>query len=473
MSMNDFEKGMSAGAGAFEAPLQRSAEEIKEVGKNIGQWVDRYGEVVDAVLKDLGDKEMQDLYGMQPKEDLADMDESEQKLLVEMLLTIINETDAADDEKTALRQVYLTGLKQYVSYTEPKPLPDFSRAAGNVSDLHDHHMMLQSISECLYLGSGNYSFMDPSFEEYKYLSCFLLGREQEELDQIKNNIDIQVKSVGVNGLAQKYNCINKLKAQKRVEEKVEKPQKVSVFIISPDTNGSKTKKDSSKDLDIRAADALKHLLRGASCPVLEKGDPSCLRVYIGDTPEAQGAKGSTQRIIFEKYGCKIYAAGYNMVLDCEKIDGLDEKREEIAAYHRSLNLQNRQATLDKLDNWEKRHTETAREDFLTIKAKAATDKALGNAEALAEKLKSEDGKSAISRGKRLGGIALHTLGNLGKAVGDFATDVAELGESALDQSNTDRANASFDKNLFPKIQRDILVAKAVELILSGELFAKE
>ena len=466
MSTRDFEDGMVAGAKPFETKFSQQASDIRKIRKDMEKWCDRYGSLVDVVLDDLGDQEKQRIYRIQTKLDPANMGESEQELLVCILYTVARHTETTDTERNCLRQKFLGGVQNYLGIASPqsmKEISDLQEPIENVDRKSEEKTILQVLSEYLYLTYGNYVFLDQS----QIVSYFAAVATSNFLDEIRESIDEQFRAVGPEGLAAKY---QDLKVAKSAEVETEKSPKLRIYVEMPQMG---KKKDPQTEEESKCAKELKAQLQNNGYPRLDRPGDVDFCVYYPTSPDADSIREAFEndfsvRPLYSQYGCEIYCKGSNIFLNYALPENMsDALREGIVELYGRYSTR---AFAPEILKWEEDHKSKEKEKYLAYKANALVDSAAQSVKRVAQKgMHTEDKRFPIAVGKKAGGTVLRGIQAAGTRGAKVVLKAGNLVETAEDKMSVKSINVQFDKKILPRIQRDLLMFKLLELLENGTI----
>ena len=466
MSTRDFEAGMAAGAKPFETKFSQQASDIRKIGKDMEKWRNRYGSMMDVILDDLGDQEKQRIYRIQTKLDPANMGESEQELLVCILYTVARHTEATDTERNRLRQKFLHGVENYLGITRPqsmKEISDLQEPIENIDRKSEEKTILQVLSEYLYLTYGHYAFMD----EDLVVRYFAAVATPDFLEEIQESIDEQFRAVGPEGLAAKY---QDLKAAKSAEAEAEKAPKLRIYVEMPKMG---KKKDPQTEEESKSAKRLKAQLQNNRYPRCDAPVDVDFCVYYPTSPDADSIRDAFKndfsvRPLYRQYGCEIYCKGSSIFLNYALPENMsDALREGIVELYGKYST----CAFDpEILQWEEDHKSKEKEKYLAYKANALVDLAAQSVKRVAQKgMHTEDKRLPIAIGKKAGGTVLRGIQMASTGGAKVMLKAGNLVEAAGDKASVRSINAQFDKKILPKIQRDLLMFKLLELLENGTI----
>lgn len=123
-----------------------------------------------------------------------------------------------------------------------------------------------------------------------------------------------------------------------------------------------------------------------------------------------------------------------------------------------------------IKKWEEEHKPKEREDYLTHKASTAIDSAAASVKNVAQKgMQTEDKRFPIAIGKKAGGTVLRGIQAAGTGGAKVMLKAGNLVETAGDKVSVKSINVQFDKKILPRIQRDLLMFKLLELLENGAI----
>ena len=150
MSKKDYKQGISDAMAAYEAFGEKQEAAIRHVGAEIERTagkVDQLGGKIGEITDYITDKEKAALYKLNTPVDIADLDDAEKRIL----LAVLYQLSADEDEVTAEQQNYVRAVQQYLKIYNPQTEIDLS-AVENIEDISAQKAVLQSVLEFFRLG---------------------------------------------------------------------------------------------------------------------------------------------------------------------------------------------------------------------------------------------------------------------------------------------------------------------------------
>lgn len=200
MSKKDYKQGMSDAMAAYEAFGEKQEAAIRHVGAEIERTagkVDQLGGKIGEITDYITDKEKAALYKLNTPVDITDLDDAEKRIL----LAVLYQLSADEDEVTAEQQNYVRAVQQYLKIYNPQTEIDLS-AVENIEDISAQKAVLQSVLEFFRLGTHP---DEPTEEQEDFLDYFQVNRRtRREIDGFINAI---VEAVGIKGLSEKYGFV--------------------------------------------------------------------------------------------------------------------------------------------------------------------------------------------------------------------------------------------------------------------------
>ena len=151
MSKKDYKQGISDAMAAYEAFGEKQEAAIRHVGAEIERTagkVDQLGGKIGEITDYITDKEKAALYKLNTPVDIADLDDAEKRIL----LAVLYQLSADEDEVTAEQQNYVRAVQQYLKIYNPQTEIDLS-AVENIEDISAQKAVLQSVLEFFRLGA--------------------------------------------------------------------------------------------------------------------------------------------------------------------------------------------------------------------------------------------------------------------------------------------------------------------------------
>lgn len=200
MSKKDYKQGISDAMAAYEAFGEKQEAAIRHVGAEIERTagkVDQLGGKIGEITDYITDKEKAALYKLNTPVDIADLDDAEKRIL----LAVLYQLSADEDEVTAEQQNYVRAVQQYLKIYNPQTEIDLS-AVENIEDISAQKAVLQSVLEFFRLGAHPEELTE---EQEDFLDYFQVNRRTRR--EIDGFITAIVEAVGIKGLSEKYGFV--------------------------------------------------------------------------------------------------------------------------------------------------------------------------------------------------------------------------------------------------------------------------
>ena len=175
----------------LEATVRRDGELTRE---EYSKQICDLKNVVNAVLNDLSEKEKKEVYDLNTLIDIATLDETERRFLVEILYTLANMTEQAEDSQKS----FISSIQKYLGITNVQTYVNLE-IIENIDNISIQKALLQPVMEFLYLGNLDHSYLDEYEDVFSYFSVSRKG-----ISEIKSAIDNICKAIGTSGLYEKY-----------------------------------------------------------------------------------------------------------------------------------------------------------------------------------------------------------------------------------------------------------------------------
>lgn len=201
MSRKDYKQGIADAMGAYEAFGEKQETAIRHVGAEIEKTagkVDKLGGKIGEIADYITDKEKAELYKLNTPVDIADLDNAEKRIL----LAVLYQLSADEDEVTEEQQNYLRAVQQYLKIYNPQTEIDLD-AVENIEDISAQKAVLQAVLEFFRLGTHP---KELTKGQEDFLDCFQVNRRTRR--EIDGFISAIVEAVGIKGLAEKYGFVD-------------------------------------------------------------------------------------------------------------------------------------------------------------------------------------------------------------------------------------------------------------------------
>lgn len=197
MSRKDYRQGMADAMEAYEKFGEKQENAIRYVGiqaEQAAQATGKLGEAINGITSYISDREKAELYKLNTPVDIADLDDSEKRILLAVLYQLISD----EDDPTEAQQHYVRSVQQYLKIYNPQTEIDLE-AVENIEDIAAQKAVLQSVLEFFYLGSHPKTYSEKQLD---FLDCFQVNRKNRK--EIISHIDAIIGAVGAQGLSEKY-----------------------------------------------------------------------------------------------------------------------------------------------------------------------------------------------------------------------------------------------------------------------------
>lgn len=197
MSRKDYRQGMADAMEAYEKFGEKQENAIRYVGiqaEQAAQTAGKLSEAISDITSYITDQEKAELYKLNTPVDIADLDDSEKRILLAVLYQLISD----EDDPTEAQQHYIRSVQQYLKIYNPQTEIDLE-AVENIEDVAAQKAVLQSVLEFFYLGSHPETYTEKQLD---FLDCFQVNRKSRK--EIISHIDAIIGAVGAQGLSEKY-----------------------------------------------------------------------------------------------------------------------------------------------------------------------------------------------------------------------------------------------------------------------------
>jgi len=227
MSRKDYKKGMADAMGAYEAfgekqeaAIRHVEGEVEKAAEKVNKLGGKIGEIADYIT----DQEKAALYKLNTPVDIADLDDAEKRIL----LAVLYQLSADEDEVTEEQQNYLRAVQQYLKIYNPQTEIDLE-AVENIEDISAQKAVMQAVLEFFYLGAHPGTYND---DQLDFLDCFQVNRRTRR--EINGHISAIVEAVGVKGLSEKYGFVaaQPKSAFAKYQDNGRIPERVADFCIA-------------------------------------------------------------------------------------------------------------------------------------------------------------------------------------------------------------------------------------------------
>lgn len=199
MSQKDYKQGAADAMNAYEAFARKQEDAIHHVGNQIGHLagdVEQLGKSVEFISDYITDKEKQALYQANMPVDIAELDGTDQYLLVAVLYEL-----AQRELPTEEQQNYIRAVQKYLKVRDVQRNIDLA-VVENIPDTVAIIAIMQVVMEYFYLGTHPGTYTD---DEMDFLESFMANRKTRK--EIMARIRAIVNAVGREGLAEKYGFV--------------------------------------------------------------------------------------------------------------------------------------------------------------------------------------------------------------------------------------------------------------------------
>lgn len=221
MSRKDYKQGAADAMNAYEAFARKQEEATRHVGDQIGRLSDdvaELGKSVGFISDYITDKEKQALYQANMPLDIAELDETDQYLLVAVLYEL-----AQQEPPTEEQQNYIRAVQKYLKVRDVQRNIDLA-VVENIPDTATIIAVMQAVMEYFYLGTHPGTYTE---DEMDFLDSFMANRKTRK--EIMARIKAIVNAVGKQGLAEKYGFVPEPE-----EEETQNQNNAEFFPFSPE-----------------------------------------------------------------------------------------------------------------------------------------------------------------------------------------------------------------------------------------------
>lgn len=197
MSTRDYKRGASDAMSAYEGHERKqetAARFVQGQIRDVGEKVDRVSDMIGDVVDYISDQEKANLYKLNTPVDIADLEETEQRVL----LAVLYQLSADGVDGTEAQQGYIRAVQQYLGITNPQTSISLD-AVENIEDIAAQKAIFQVVMEFFYLGSHPKTYTEDQMDFLDYFSVNKKSRRE-----IVSNIEAIIKVTGLQGLMEKY-----------------------------------------------------------------------------------------------------------------------------------------------------------------------------------------------------------------------------------------------------------------------------
>lgn len=183
-------------------PIGEKMESLAEVVRSDGEkirseykgQIDGVKKIVDVMLEDLSAREKKDIYDLNTLIDIASLEHTESRFLVEMLYTLANMTE----QVTKIQQAFVRSIQNYLCIQNVQTMinPSFIE---NIENISVQKAILQVVMEFLFLENNDHGYLDEYEDVLSYFSV-----NKNSILQIQTAISNIYVAIGAQGLVEKY-----------------------------------------------------------------------------------------------------------------------------------------------------------------------------------------------------------------------------------------------------------------------------
>lgn len=173
---------------ALRAEVRNGTEKLEDALSGLGDEINGIYDHLDA-------KEKAALYHLNTPFDIKHLDESEQQLLLAVLVQLANDEGSAVNE---YQQTYIQGVKRYLDIAAPQTSLDDLSVVGDIDSGVAQKAILQTVLEFFYLQDSD----ELTDAQEEFLENFSVNKKQAQA--IEASVSRLFNATGAKGLAEKY-----------------------------------------------------------------------------------------------------------------------------------------------------------------------------------------------------------------------------------------------------------------------------
>lgn len=239
----DFGQKQEDAIAAIRAEVRNGTEKLEDALSGLGDEINGIYDHLDA-------KEKAALYHLNTPFDIKQLDESEQQLLLAVLVQLANNEGSSINE---YQQTYIHGVQRYLDIATPQTSLDDLSVVGDIDSGVAQKAILQTVLEFFYLQDGD----ELTDSQEEFLENFSVNKKQAQA--IEASVSRLFNATGAKGLAEKYGndeVIRKsrdeaMEAYQRLEKLIDVKSGLGVysspFLPSPKKNYSEISRIAADD----------------------------------------------------------------------------------------------------------------------------------------------------------------------------------------------------------------------------------
>ena len=202
---NSISEKMDNVADAIREEGEKQSKKFEEVNEKFSAQ----GQINNMIINSVSELEQKVFYGLEPCQNIQNLENTERKILVNILFYLANNESANDIQKKYIRSV-TNSLGIGNGQT------DFDLSyIDNIDSNNDRKIMLQSVMEYLFLKNSDFSFLqDENFMEIKNL----FNLRDDFIYTAQKNILSMATAIGNEGIAEKNEIIEDELFDEEIEE---------------------------------------------------------------------------------------------------------------------------------------------------------------------------------------------------------------------------------------------------------------
>lgn len=184
----DFGQKQEDAIAAIRAEVRNGTEKLEDALSGLGDEINGIYDHLDA-------KEKAALYHLNTPFDIKQLDESEQQLLLVVLVQLANDEGSSITE---YQQTYIHGVQRYLNIASPQTSLDDLSVVGDIDSGVAQKAILQTVLEFFYLQDGD----ELTDSQEEFLENFSVNKKQAQA--IEASVSRLFNATGAKGLAEKY-----------------------------------------------------------------------------------------------------------------------------------------------------------------------------------------------------------------------------------------------------------------------------
>lgn len=202
---NSISEKMDNVADAIREEGEKQSKKFEEVNEKFSAQ----GQINNMIINSVSELEQKVFYGLEPCQNIQNLENTERKILVNILFYLANKEPANDIQKK-----YIRSVTNSLSIGNGQTDFDLSYI-DNIDSNNDRKIMLQSVMEYLFLKNSDFLFLqDENFIEVKNL----FNLRDDFICTAQKNILSMVTAIGNEGIAEKNEIIEDEPFDEEIEE---------------------------------------------------------------------------------------------------------------------------------------------------------------------------------------------------------------------------------------------------------------